>query len=269
MNLKLIIILSLIITLKGSFDRCLLAFPDLYPIAEDLIIAVQTNDLKAYTEIFLSCTLSQQIEIGLCHFSTDLSSLQEEAKKITKSLFNINHSFTFVGFEEEVVLYDIFYRITEKFVHSCDITFKGEDSGFIEIKGGVIINKDGYDINLPKPLVETIEKLTNIKIEKTSYELQKKFKNAIVDGKIKYKFSRNKIEIAVILTNSFNKVTTCDGSIIFTITPGSIPEYSYEYQNALEQLKYSGVFTGAVICIYVIGELILKVVGPLAFLLAL
>ena len=269
MILETIIFLYLIVSLNGSFERCILNIPNIRPVAEDLIIAVATNDKLNYIDIFTSLPIQLQLLVGLFFFNSDIDSLRDEATKITQKLFKIKVSFKTVNFENEVTIYNGLYKIDAKFSHSCDISFSGQNSGTIEISGGVIVNKDGFDIDLPDPSIFTVLDLISMNIKEKSILLQQKFKGAIYDGKVSYKFYKDKIQIAIILSNSIGQVSSCEGSIIFTITPGNPPKYSQALENALEQLKASGAITTGVIIFFVVGSIIVSqdvTPGPIAYL---
>ena len=199
---------------------------------------------------------------------SNISVLRSEASNIVKRLFGFSYSFSTVLFDREVVIYAGNPKITAKLSSSCEVTYSGKNTGVIKIKGGTVVSQSGLETNLTNPIVSAVLKLIGFDIKNMALSLQLKFKTATSDGTVSFKISLTKIEISVTVNKSKGS-TSCDGTITFTISPGSSSVNQEAFADVLEKVAASGAVAIAVIVLIKLAKGVAfgAVGGPVGFAL--
>ena len=144
-------------------------------------------------------------------------------------------------------------------IESCSYILSGDDSAFFTFENGVVIDKGGVSLDISDPIVEKFKELTGYDLQEKSYTLEQKFLHAINDGTISYKIYNGKLEIAIAYKSNKNKNLECDGSLILTISKGTLAYTKIEID---PQLQKSLVKCGAIALAAALLILIIVAAGP-------
>lgn len=200
--------------------------------------------------------------------TTNLSILRTEASKIVKKLFGFSYSFSTIAFNQEVTIYSGNPKITAKLTSSCSVTYSGNNSGIIQIKGGTVVSESGVKTKFTNPIVNEVLKLIGFDVNKMAVSLTSKFKTATTDGTVTFNIGLTKIEISVTVKKSGN--AGCDGTVTFTISPnGSNPAKQEAIEKALVKVTECGAIAIACIVLFKLAKGVAfgVVGGPIGFAL--
>ena len=230
-----------------------------------LLLISLLNDVSLKKNLLSKIEESEEEEPILM---SNISVLRSEASNIVKRLFGFSYSFSTVLFDREVVIYAGNPKITAKLSSSCEVTYSGKNTGVIKIKGGTVVSQSGIETNLTNPIVSAVLKLIGFDIKNMALSLQQKFKTATSDGTVSFKISLTKIEISVTVNKSKGS-TSCDGTITFTISPGSSSVNQEAFADVLEKVATSGAVAIAVIVLIKLAKGVAfgAVGGPVGFAL--
>ena len=230
-----------------------------------LLLISLLNDVNLKKNLLSNIEKSEEEEPILM---SNISVLRSEASNIVKRLFGFSYSFSTVLFDREVVIYAGNPKITAKLSSSCEVTYSGKNTGVIKIQGGTVVSQSGLETNLTNPIVSAVLKLIGFDIKNMALSLQQKFKTATSDGTVSFKISLTKIEISVTVNNSKGS-TSCDGTITFTISPGSSSVNQEAFADVLEKVAASGAVAIAVIVLIKLAKGVAfgAVGGPVGFAL--
>ena len=230
-----------------------------------LLLISLLNDVNLKKNLLSKIEESEEEEPILM---SNISVLRSEASNIVKRLFGFSYSFSTVLFDREVVIYAGNPKITAKLSSSCEVTYSGKNTGVIKIKGGTVVSQSGLETNLTNPIVSAVLKLIGFDIKNMALSLQQKFKTATSDGTVSFKISLTKIEISVTVNKSKGS-SSCDGTITFTISPGSSSVNQEAFEDALEKVAASGAVAIAVIILIKLAKGVAfgAVGGPVGFAL--
>ena len=170
--------------------------------------------------------------------------LKDKASKAVKNLFGFSFSFSNTILEKEYTIH-LDPKITAKLSSSCSTTFSsGSNSGYIQVKNGVVINQKGTKVDLSQKNIASIGKNLKIDFNKMTATLTSKLKSAVVDGTVSFSFSLTKITIKIVFSKSKGN-NSCDGTLTLTITPNTKPKGSKPAVNAEAVEKAAKTAAGA------------------------
>lgn len=272
--MKLLFLFALLFSLSSQNEiyECILYNIKDSPKAEELLTAMAKNDYLKVISIIYS-NLSEFSYLILKCFSkpeTNIVELREKSSFLVYKLFGVTNKFTFVPFNEEVVLYNSDPKITAKLVEKCTYKFPGSTTGFITYEGGYVVDKSGVDFEFPDPVTKKVKELTGFDIRDMSYNIETKFKSGIQDGSVSFKISSTKIEFAVSF-DSKSKIKNygCAGTIIITISKGKNFQKIEVLERAFEYAKVASLVVALIILVIYLGVAAAGAAGAAAGIAAL
>ena len=256
--MKLLFFIALVFSLSSQNDlyECILFNLQDSPTSEQLFLAIDQNDYAKVIGIIYSNIKEFSYLIMKCFSKpeTNIEELREHSSFLVDKLFGIKNKFTFVPFNEEVVLYNSDPKITAKLVEKCTYTFPGSSTGFITYKQGYVVDKSGVDFDVSDPVADKLKDLTGFDVRDMSYNIENKFKSAVQDGSISFKISMGKIEIAVSFDSKSNsKNYGCAGTIIITISKGNNFNKIEVLERAFEFAKVASLVVALIILAIYLG----------------
>ncbi len=152
----------------------------------------------------------------------DLSFLREEASKAIKNLFGFSFSFTNILLDREVTIHQGNPTITAKLSLSCSKILRESKSGYIKIKQGVVVSKNGTDITCPN--LSSAGQYLDADFENMTLTLSKKLQGAVTNGTIYFSTSSIPLQITItIIFTKTNEDNSCDGTLTLSIKEEKYP----------------------------------------------
>jgi hypothetical protein len=256
--MKFLFFIALLFSLSSQNDlyECILFNLQDSPTSEQLFLAIEQNDYAKVIGIIYSNIKEFSYLIMKCFSKpkTNIAELREYSSNLVDKFFGIKNKFTFVSFNEEIVLYNADPKITAKLVEKCSYTFPWSSTGFITFEQGYVVDKSGVDFDVSDPIADKLKELTGFDIRDMSYNIENKFKSAVQDGSIVFKISWGKIEIAVSFeSKSMSKDYGCAGTVILTISKGNNFHKIEVLERAFEFAKVASLVVALIILAIYLG----------------